>query len=136
VSLFGGEQPAVIDPFSGGRQLTPDGLLALIANASRPGGFPDELHLAAMTNRMALTRLLLNQASRAEGEGDPARAAILYERITIVAPGEPRGWWELARLQIAANDIPAARGSLAAMLEISIDPEQRERVLAALDAIG
>jgi regulator of sirC expression with transglutaminase-like and TPR domain len=136
VSLQGSDEPTVIDPFSRGRQLTPDALLALIAQAAGPSILPDELHLTAMTNRMALTRLLLNQASRAEGEGDPARAATLYERMTIVAPGEPRGWWELARLQIAAHDLSSARGSLAAMLEISTDAEQRERILATLDAIG
>lgn len=60
----------------------------------------------------------------------------LYERMTNVAPGEAHGWWQLARLQIADHDLTAARRSLAAMLEISIDAEQRVRVLATLNAIG
>ncbi len=134
VSLAPSDEPAIIDPFSGGRALTPDALLNLIGHALGPSGFPDELHLAAMTNRMTLVRLLLNQASRAEGTGDLARAITLYERMTIVAPGDGKGWWELSRLRLATGEIAAARASLTAMLETTTDPDQREHVLDALDA--
>lgn len=136
VSLGGGETPAIVDPFSSGRQLTPDALLALIAHATGPSGFPSELHLSAMTNRGTLTRLLLNQALRAEDSGDAARAMALYERMSIVAPGDGKGWWELARLQLAAGRSPEARASLTAMLEITTDAELRARVRATIEAIG
>jgi regulator of sirC expression with transglutaminase-like and TPR domain len=136
VSLASGESPAIIDPFSGGRQLDPDGLLALIGHATGATGFPDELHLSAMTNRMTLTRLLLNQASRAEQSADAARAMTLYERMTIVAPGDGAGWWELARLQLAAGKRMEARASLTSMLEITKKGEQRAHILAMLEAIA
>jgi len=136
VSLASGGTPAIIDPFSGGRLLGPDDLLALISHATGPAGFPDELLLSAMTNRMTLTRLLLNQASRAEQSGDGARATALYERMTIVAPGDGKGWWELARLQLANGDRQDARASLAAMLEITKDAKQRGHIRATLDAIA
>ncbi|WP_454883893.1 transglutaminase family protein [Sphingomonas oryzagri] len=136
VSLAAGEIPAIIDPFSGGRLLNPGGLLALIAHATGRTGFPDELHLSAMTNRMTLTRLLLNQASRAGQAGDSGRAMTLYERMTVVAPGEGKGWWELARLRLEAGKHAQARESLTAMLEITKDAEQRAHVIAMLEAIG
>jgi regulator of sirC expression with transglutaminase-like and TPR domain len=136
VSLTSGENPAIIDPFSGGRQLNPDGLLALLAHAAGPAGFPDELHLSAMTNRMTLTRLLLNQASRAEQSGDAGRAMTLYQRMTIVAPGDGKGWWELARLQLAAGKRTDARASLTSMLEITKEVEQRTHIIATLEAIA
>ena len=136
VSLASGGNPAIIDPFSGGRQLSPDGLLALIAHATGPTGFPDELHLSAMTNRMTLTRLLLNQASRAEQAGDSGRAMTLYERMTVVAPGEGKGWWELARLRLAAGNRTEARASLTSMLEITKEAEQRAHIIAMLEAIA
>jgi regulator of sirC expression with transglutaminase-like and TPR domain len=136
VSLAPSDEPQIIDPFSGGSVLTPDGLLSLIGHAVDPAGFPRELHLSAMTNRMILVRLLLNQATRAEEAGDVARAVTLYERMTIVAPEDGKGWWELARLRLSQGDASGARESLAAMLEISRDADQRQHVLAALEAIA
>jgi len=59
----------------------------------------------------------------------------LYERITIVAPADGKGWWELARLRLADGDFAGARSSLTSMLETVRDHEQREAVFAALDAI-
>jgi regulator of sirC expression with transglutaminase-like and TPR domain len=136
VSVAASDEPQIIDPFSGGTAVTPDALLALIGHGGDPDGLAGGVRLPAMTNRMTLVRLLLNQATRAEESGDASRAAILYERMTIVAPGDSKGWWELARLRLASGNIPGARESLAAMLEISRDVEQRQHVLAALDAIS
>jgi thioredoxin-like negative regulator of GroEL len=89
-----------------------------------------------MANRAVLVRLLLNQASRAERAGDSRRALILYARMTNVAPDNADGWWELARLQLGTRDVVAARHSLSAMLEVTRDPERRERVSAVLEAIA
>ncbi|WP_454887410.1 transglutaminase family protein [Sphingomonas oryzagri] len=66
VALAPSDAPQIIDPFSRGRILTPGQLLALIGHATGTAGSPNEIHLMAMTNRMTLTRLLLNQAMRAE----------------------------------------------------------------------
>jgi predicted TPR repeat methyltransferase len=85
---------------------------------------------------MVLVRLLVNQASRAEQAGDPLRALTLYERMTSVAPDNPDGWWEQARLQLQLQDVDAARHSLSAMLEITRDPERRRLAAAALEALG
>jgi thioredoxin-like negative regulator of GroEL len=82
-----------------------------------------------------LVRLLLNQASRAEHSGDPARALVVYERMTLVAPDNPDGWWELARLQLQLQDVEAARASLSAMLEVTRDLERRKLVTATLQAL-
>lgn len=49
--------------------------------------------IEAMTNRTTLVRLLINQASRAEHANDPGRAITLYQRMTLVAPENPDGWW-------------------------------------------
>jgi len=135
VALAPSDVPHVIDPFSGGQSLTPDQLLAIIRHAAGPAGFPSEIQLEAMTNRMTLTRLLLNQATRAEAAKDLVRARTLYERITVVAPADGKGWWELARLRLADGDLAGARSSLTSMLETVRDREQRELVIAALDAI-
>ena len=89
-----------------------------------------------MANRAVLVRLLMNQAVRAETGGDAARALTIYERMTVISPALPHGWWERARLELAADDRPAARRSLSAMLEISRDPDLRGQISAALDSLA
>jgi uncharacterized protein HemY len=89
-----------------------------------------------MSNRAVLLRLLLNQATRAERAGDFERALILYQRMTAVAPGSGHGWWERARLELMHDDVPGARSSLSAMLEMTRDPATRTHIAAALDSIA
>jgi len=133
---IGDEEAVLVDPFHGGLDVTPARLETLLQGALGPGVRPEAEHFAAMSNRMVLVRLLLNQASRAERDGDPLRALTLYERMTTAAPENPDGWWELARLQLQLHDSDSARGSLSAMLEITRDPERRQLVSAALEALA
>lgn len=132
-----GDEPAIlIDPFHDGEPVSNEQFSAFLINALGSGVPPQPEHSAAMSNRMVLVRLLLNQASRAEHSGDPVRAVALYTRMTHVAPENPDGWWELARLQLQLQDINAARHSLTAMLEVTRDAERRRLAAAALDAIA
>lgn len=132
-----GERPAIlIDPFNSGAVVAPEHLALLLSRALGPHTTASAQHVAPMSNRAVLVRLLLNQSLRAEQQGDKERAMVLYRRMTLIAPDNGHGWWELARLQLAARDIDAARRSLSAMLEVTRDPERREHVSAALDAIA
>ena len=133
---IGEEHPVLIDPFGGGVTVSDEGLAALLYGALGPHAVLREEHVAAMDNRTVLVRLLRNQASRAEQAGDLARALTVHERITAVAPDNPDGWWELARLQVHARKIEAARHSLSAMLEVTRDPLRRQMVTSALEALA
>jgi len=132
----GTDAPVIIDPFNGGGVVTPDRLLALLQRVMGQGTAPATEHVAPMSNRAVLARLLLNQASRAERSGDSPRALTVYERMTAVAPDNPDGWWELARLQLQDGAVDAARHSLSSMLEVTRDAERRELVSSALEAIA
>jgi regulator of sirC expression with transglutaminase-like and TPR domain len=123
----------VIDPFNGGTRVMPDQIIALLQQALGPGAWTAAEHLAPMSNRMALVRLLLNQAKRAERAGDVARAAILYGRMTIIAPDNGQGWWDLARLQLSNGEVDEARYSLGAMLEVTRDPDRRRHITDTLE---
>lgn len=136
VRIGGDEDAVLIDPFHGGLDVAPARLEALLQGALGPGARPEPDDFAAMSNRMVLVRLLLNQAARAEQGGDPLRALALYDRMTTVAPENPDGWWERARLQLQLHDSDSARGSLSAMLEITRDPQRRQLVSAALEALA
>ncbi|ATE64626.1 SirB1 family protein [Rhizorhabdus dicambivorans] len=126
----------VIDPFHDGRLVTHDILLNLVRQSLGPQADYDPRHLAPMSNRMTLVRLLLNQATRAEKARDHGRALVLYQRIVTVAPSHGQGWWDLARLQLGAGRVEEARSSLSSMLEVTRDPDSRAHIAAALEALA
>lgn len=128
-------EPVVIDPFRGGVRVGIEEITALLASAN--GGISAAVHhLAAMPNRAILVRLLLNQATRAEKAGRGRRVLLLYSRMTSIAPDYPHPWWERARLELADDDVTAARASLTAMLEITREPALRERINSTLDSLA
>lgn len=127
--------PVIIDPFRGGVRVDVEGIAALLAPSARGASAPVR-HVAAMTNRAILLRLLLNQATRAEAAGRGRRALTLYGRMTDVAPDHGHAWWERARLELVDGDVVAARASLAAMLEITREPELRERIASTLGSLA
>jgi len=137
--LIGDETvPVMIDPFRGGERVSQEQLLALLKTglpAGEGGQGSPVRHVAAMPNRAVLVRLLLNQATRAERAGDGRRALTLFERMTIIAPGYPHAWWEQARLQLVDGDIPGARKSLSAMLEITREPDLRARITEVMGSL-
>lgn len=127
--------PVVIDPFRSGVRVGAEDIIALLTSAT--GGVPAAVrHVAAMPNRAILTRLLLNQATRAEKAGRGRRALLLYSRMTSIAPEYPHPWWERARLELADDDPAAARASLTAMLETTREPVLRERIKDTLSSLG
>jgi len=130
------DDSVVIDPFHDGALITPEALVNLLRRSLGPAASYDQRHVAPMTNRMVLVRLLLNQATRAQAEGDSGRALTIYQRIVEVAPSNGQGWWDLARLQIAAGRVEDARTSLSAMLEITRDADTRAHIAAALEALA
>ena len=132
---IGDQAPVIIDPFNGGAIVEERQLLAFLKGFVVADSQISTDRIETMTNRNTLVRLLMNQASRAEQANDPVRAITLYQRMTLVAPENPDGWWALARLQLVVGLIEQARSSLSAMLEVTRNPERREMVTAALEAI-
>lgn len=132
---IGEDEPVIADPFDGGLVIGGEKLATLLQTmlGSRP---LREEHLAPLSNRAALLRLLMNQASRAELAGDRKRAQTVYERITTIAPGFSQGWWELARLQLSRGDASAARESLTSLLETTRDAFLRAQANSALEALA
>lgn len=127
--------PLLIDPFNGGAKVDAHQLARLLASVAGQGDAAAGEHVAPMSNRSVLVRLLVNQATRAEQAGDADRAVTLYDRITTIAPSYAHGWWEHARLELVRSNISEARASLSAMLEITRDPDLRFQISAALDAL-
>lgn len=133
--LIGDEpEPVIIDPFNGGRNVDPEQLVALVQDMNQ-GRVAAVNHVSTMSNRAILVRLMLNQATRAEASGQGRRALTLYQRMTVMAPGYAHAWWERARLELADEDVSAARSSLTAMLEVTREPELRSRISDVLASL-
>jgi regulator of sirC expression with transglutaminase-like and TPR domain len=126
----------VIDPFNGGAPVPMAHIADLLAGALGAQVALTKEHLAPMSNRQVLVRLLLNQASRAERGGDRARARAIYERATTIAPAHAQCWWDLARLQWQTGQAEKARDSLSAMLEITRDPVRRAHIVTMMESIA
>lgn len=124
----------LVDPFRGGILVPAEQLVALVSGSSASTG-SHQVEIAAMPNRAVLVRLLLNQATRAEEAGKLRRALELYERITAFAPANGHAWWQRARLELVDHDVPAARNSLAAMLEVTREPAARATIVETLESL-
>lgn len=127
---------ALIDPYDGGRLLGATGLGTVLTRVLGGSAAVEADHLVPLSNRATLVRLVTNQATRARRAGDVARALVLHDRMTLIAPGFTGLWWERARLEQLAGDVGAARASLGAMLETTRDAGIRQRIRAALTALA
>lgn len=136
VALGGDSDRILLDPFDHGRRIDASGLAELVDRALGGHVAPSAEHLRPLSNREVLVRLLTNQATRARRKGDAARALVLAARMTALAPRLTGLWWERARLEQIAGDRPAARASLAAMLETTHDPAVRARIADALTTLA
>ena len=136
VGIGGESDRHLIDAFDHGRAVGPAGLAGLVARAVGGHVAPQTEHVRPMTNREVLVRLLSNQATRARRAGDTARALLLTERMTVIAPGMTGLWWERARLEQQAGDVAGARASLTAMLETTHDDRIAARIAAALTTLA
>jgi regulator of sirC expression with transglutaminase-like and TPR domain len=132
---LGQRPPLILDPFSRGTLIGPGDASLLRLALGRLAAFAPQ-HVAPMSNRAVLVRLLMNQATRAERAEQHARALVVLERITAVAPGYSFGWWERARLERASGDTAGARHSLSALLETTRDPDLRKQATSALGAMS
>lgn len=132
--LIGAEaDPVIVDPFAGGARVDAARLQTLVQTFGEPGRAVT--HIAAMASRAVLVRLLQNQASRAEQAGQGRRALELYTRMTVLAPTTVHAWWERARLELLDANVPAARASLGAILEVTREPGLRQRVTQMLASL-
>jgi regulator of sirC expression with transglutaminase-like and TPR domain len=133
---IGEKSPVVIDPFASGSLVSQQKIAAICQAYLGQEGGASALSVVRMSNRDVLARLLSNQAIRAENESDLHRALEVYRRITQVAPGVLDAWQKRARLELASNDVAAARASLFAMSEVAPDKKTRDRVIGVFEALG
>lgn len=126
---IGKANPVIIDPFHGGVPVSQADLAHICQSYLGDAGDSAVWQVTPMTNREVLSRLLVNQAIRAEQKGNLKRALKVYQRITKVAPHNLDAWRQLMRLHLGFDDVKSARDCLSAMFEITSDKDSREQIM-------
>ena len=88
-----------LDPFSGGRTLTPADLEALLKKTTTPDAVLEPGVIAAASKRQILSRMLVNLAGIYGRNGDLPRSLDVLERLAVLEPSNPRIARDLSQLR-------------------------------------
>ncbi|MEO8704983.1 MAG: transglutaminase-like domain-containing protein [Kofleriaceae bacterium] len=94
-----------LDPFSGGRALTPGDLETLLRKTTTPDAVLEPSVIAAATKRQIVARMLVNLAGIYGRNGDLPRSLDVLERLAILEPTNPRIARDLAQLRERVNGL-------------------------------
>lgn len=126
---------AIIDPFDGGRVLETGDLRQRLKSIIGDRAELQPSHYAAIGNRDILLRLVNNTKVRLIQDGDLARAAVMVERMLMVAPAHAPLWRESGLIQSRLNNLLGARAAFQHFLEISENETQRHQVARLLQEL-
>jgi regulator of sirC expression with transglutaminase-like and TPR domain len=79
-----------LDPFNGGRALTPADLEALLRKTTTPDAVLEPSVIAAASKRQIVSRMLVNLAGIYGRNGDLPRSLDVLERLAVLEPANPR----------------------------------------------
>lgn len=88
-----------LDPFTGGRALTPADLETLLRKTTTPDAVLEPSVIAAASKRQILARMLVNLAGIYGRQGDLVRSLDVLERLAVLEPSNPRIARDLAQLR-------------------------------------
>lgn len=88
-----------LDPYSGGRALTPADLEALLRKTTNPDAVLEPSVIAAASKRQILSRMLVNLAGIYGRHGDLPRSLDVLERLAVLEPANPRIARDLSQLR-------------------------------------
>jgi len=88
-----------LDPFTGGKPLTPTDLETLLRKTTTPDAVLEPSVIAAASKRQIVARMLVNLAGIYGRNGDLPRSLDVLERLAILEPQNPRIQRDLAQLR-------------------------------------
>ena len=88
-----------LDPFAGGRALTPADLETLLRKTTSPDAVLEPSVIAAASKRQILSRMLVNLAGIYGRQGDLVRSLDVLERLAVLEPTNPRIQRDLSQLR-------------------------------------
>jgi regulator of sirC expression with transglutaminase-like and TPR domain len=132
IRVSAAEDRVILDPFHGGAPVETPQLRLLLKRAMGPEAELQPGHLAEIGKREVLLRLQNNLKSRALAERKLERAAIILERMSLIAPAEAPIWYERGLVESEIGHLAAASRALNACLERAGDRRLRQNAEAAL----
>ncbi len=124
-----------IDPFNGGRVLGEFGCAELLLEMSGGRLRLDPSHLAAVTSKQILARMLANLLAIYGGSNDYARALAVIERILILNPDSAPHIRDHGLLLAAMGENARAAVELERYLSIAPDAKDAEAIRKQISAI-
>lgn len=88
-----------LDPFTGGRALTPADLETLLRKTTTPDAVLEPSVIAAASKRQIVSRMLVNLAGIYGRQGDLVRSLDVLERLAVLEPSNPRIQRDLTQLR-------------------------------------
>lgn len=88
-----------LDPFNGGRALTPADLETLLRKTTTPDAVLEPSVIAAASKRQIVSRMLVNLAGIYGRNGDLPRSLDVLERLAVLEPANPRIARDLTQLR-------------------------------------
>jgi regulator of sirC expression with transglutaminase-like and TPR domain len=88
-----------LDPFAGGRALSPADLEALLRKTTSPDAILEPSVIAAASKRQIVARMLVNLAGIYGRNGDLVRSLDVLERLAVLEPTNPRIQRDLTQLR-------------------------------------
>ena len=135
ISIEGGSERAILDPFEGGRALEPAELRGLLkAQAGGDAELRPE-HYAPAGNREILLRLQNNIKLRQIQAERPGEALETVETMIMLAPGQAELWRDAALLHAHLGNLRAAVVALDHVLELSEDPGVRHEAARLMQQV-
>ena len=136
VRMDDGDRRVIVDPFHRGQALEAGHLRGLLKQFQGADAELEPIHYAPVGNRAILLRLQNNIKSRALQAGDGARAAVILERMLLIAPEAGGLWQELGLLRARLGTIKGAVEALERGLACGLPDAARSRAEAALAALA
>ena len=122
----------IIDPFHAGQPLEAGHLRDLLKQFQGAAAELGPKHYAAIGNREVLLRLQNNLKTRALQGNDPARAAAILKRMTLIAPEAASAWRELGLVEAHVGNIRRAVNALETYLALAQDAKEAEKAAVLL----
>ena len=94
-----------LDPFTGGRAMTPADLEGLLRKTTSPDAVLEPSVIAAASKRQILSRMLVNLAGIYGRHGDLPRSLDVLERLAVLEPSNPRIARDLSQLRARVDGL-------------------------------
>lgn len=122
----------LVDPFHGGRIITPEDCRDLVTRTTGRGSLFKQDVLRGASARTTVSRLLLNLKRIHLAQGDYARALSVVERLLVVNPGDPREIRDRGLLLAHLGHTASAVSDLEAYLQLAPEASDADSVRGRL----